>query len=125
MKLTDLEPQFLRLVPPAPGHGTTWLEVSAVIDAHGLTFVCPVCYLAHGGVAGAHHILCWFENRHDPLADRIGPPKWRVAGTGYADLSFTSLKFNSVRMLGGCKAHFHITNGVVRDCPEPGQEAAY
>lgn len=107
MRLSELEPQFFRhaVETAGPDHGqplpdgtTQWggfpidvfHDVDAVSEADGITFLCPKCFAANGGSVGTHSIMIFFADRNAP--PHLGTNKdgqtvrWRVAGTGYADL---------------------------------------
>jgi hypothetical protein len=126
MRLTDLEPQFIKYVTRAvdpnafydgvrhpSGIETTYHHVDAVSAADGICFLCPKCFQQNGGTAGTHGVICWFEGR---VADDVDPKpgRWNPTGNGYDDLSFVpGAKSNSVLLLGGCNWHGFVTNGDV------------
>jgi hypothetical protein len=121
MRLTDLEPQFLRY-EKRECEPNVWLDgvfsanpyreyfhhVETLDDADGISFLCPIC------LNGDHHsVICWFEGK---VPDDVGPKpgRWNPVGTGYGDLSFVpGAKPNSVLLLGGCAWHGFVTNGEV------------
>jgi hypothetical protein len=57
MRLTDLNPRFLRR---APKDGIEyWPEVPTIAEADGIVFLCAKCFAANGGPVGTHSIICW------------------------------------------------------------------
>lgn len=106
MKLTELEPRFLK-------HTTGesfWRSVDNKSDANGISFLCPKCYKANNGPTGTHSVICW-----DPTVSQdIGPKpgRWNMEGTGFDDLTLKAGS-SSVKLEGGCEAHFYITNGEI------------
>ena len=57
MRLTDLEPQFLRY--QQEGNSVIYHHVETLAEAHGVMFLCPRCFAANGGRAGTHMVICW------------------------------------------------------------------
>ncbi len=107
MKLTELEPTFVKLV----AKGWQLRDVSWE-EADGLLFLCPVCFRANGGNVGTHSILCW--KPHIPETESPGPGRWSFTGTSLKDISLSPSVFLSGP---GCGAHFHITNGIIPEIP--------
>jgi hypothetical protein len=108
MKLTELQPQFLKW----KGDGVMG-HVDALEQADGICFLCPLCFTTNAGPVGTHVVICWFEGK---VPDDVspGPGRWNPTGTGYGDLSFVpGQKSNSVQLTGGCNWHGHVTNGEV------------
>jgi hypothetical protein len=121
MKLTDLEPQFLRY-EKRPCEPNVWIDgmcsdkpyreyfhnADTLAEADGISFLCPIC------LNDSHHsVICWFE---DKVPDDLkpNPGRWNPVGTDYHDLSFVpGAKSNSVLLLCGCAWHGFITNGEV------------
>lgn len=126
MRLSELDARFVRWLPPGePYPSGGWAFVDTWAEAQGLWFQCPKCALdkprAGSGFEGVHYILCWFRNPRQlsPVADDVEPTpgRWWAEGEGIADLTFghgEPKKPKSVRLLGGCNAHFHITAGEIR-----------
>ena len=88
MRLTDLEPQFLRYeVRDEEGEyrlpdGSTVREVRPhvylpyvddIAQAQGITFLCPVCFAKNGGNVGTHGVICWSRSRGVPDSASPGP----------------------------------------------------
>jgi hypothetical protein len=139
MRLTDLEPRFLRYeerldtwteVDRQPGPGETcdsvphhqvtgmrayWPFADTIEQAQGIEFLCPLCFAANKGPVGTHCVICWSRSKGVPDAARPGPGRWRLTGTGYDDLSLMEEpgQSRSVLLLGGCAWHGFITNGEV------------
>jgi hypothetical protein len=97
VKLVDLEPQFLTCL----GEGRTH-HVDTLAQAQGIRFYCPGC--------GEHMIGLWFADRGVP-ADAEPKPRWRVSGTGYADLTISPSINLDVPGATGCRWHGFVTNG--------------
>lgn len=132
MKLTDLEPQFIRYESRIEtwdvieGDPATWRErgaptkevtgprqymvnVESLTEADGITFLCPKCFEENG-----HRCEVTFEGRG--AADDQGtqgsdgtPTRWNVSGSGLKDLTTAP----SILLVGGCAWHGFITNGEV------------
>jgi hypothetical protein len=107
VKLTELEPQFLRF-----GAGT-YAHADAIADADGIVFLCPKCFAANGGSIGTHSIICWQPGRV-PDDARPGPGRWNFLGTGLDDLTLRAGS-SSILLEGGCNWHGYIENGETRD----------
>jgi hypothetical protein len=135
VKLSDLEPQFIRYVlnkdvpvevavDPAnyPEGGTKMVSRDQVChartdkidEAQGIRFLCPKCFEANGGPVGTHVVICWSRSRGVPDSAEPGPGRWTLDGTGLADLTLNGDgSSRSVLLLGGCGWHGFITNGEV------------
>lgn len=113
MRLSDLEPQFLRYAP-RDGH-VYWSHVDDIAVAQGVSFLCPKCFAANGGKVGTHTIVCWSRSRGVPDDATPGPGRWALKGTGYADLTLDGDgSSRSVLLTGdGCKWHGFVTQGEV------------
>lgn len=113
MKLTDLEPEFLRYQLRADGH-VMLPDAKGIHDAQGITFLCPHCVRALGGHRGAHSVICWSRSRGVPETAKPGPGRWSLVGTGFDDLSLMSeppFGARSIDLTSSCGAHFFVTNG--------------
>jgi hypothetical protein len=104
VRFTELEPRFVRIGPA--GH-----EDTTFAEATGVWYWCPKCK----GTETAHHILTWFENSPADVG-----PRWTKKGTSAEDITFDpcgdappAMFLRSVRMIGGCMAHFFVTAGEV------------
>jgi hypothetical protein len=128
VRLVDLEPAFLRReIRACAGYGvepdciTMWPPHTQhehwtpcrLDEADGISFLCPKCWLANGGGAGTHQVLCW--RPHVPPDVDPKPGRWELVGTGFADLTLTAGS-SSVALRGGCAAHFFIESGEIRMC---------
>ena len=106
MKLTELEPRWLR-------HSETgWFEhddgTLTVATAQGIAFLCPRCFRAKNGPRGVETIAIWFRDRGVPPDEIPGPGRWTPSGTSFADLSLTP-SINS----GNEHWHGFVTNGEI------------
>lgn len=140
MKLTDLEPQFIRYetrremvrrVKPGvdPMRHTPddimqveddvhyKIPVDSLDQAQGVWLLCPKCFQQNGGPVRTHRVEVTFAGRG--VADADGthnnqgqPVRWQVSGTGYHDLTTRP----SVLLQGCCGWHGFITNGDVTSC---------
>jgi hypothetical protein len=131
MKLTDLNPQFLKHAKGIAGedHGRTLPDgttqwggfeidefhyVDSFAEAHGIKFLCPVSFTKNGGAAGTHSVHVYFTG--SPVPDGIGmndkgeTVRWGASGTGYADLTLTP---SILEQLGAPCWHGYVTNGEV------------
>jgi hypothetical protein len=120
MKLTDLEPHFLKIEDKR-----TYLRIDDIKQADGIQFLCPVCFERNKGKVGTHSIICWQSNV--PQTFTPIPGRWEFLGTGYNDLTLragsSSISLDSkdeFKNPTGCRAHFHITNGEVLNAGGPG-----
>lgn len=106
MKLSELNPQFLRRT----GEGTHE-TVKRIRNADGVLFLCPKCFLANGGPVGTHSVLCWGPDV--PREVDPGPGRWTLNGTGLHDLTLDGAlgKSRSVLLTAGCGWHGYITSG--------------
>jgi hypothetical protein len=98
VKLSDLEPQFVRF-----GENGGLRKVSTLAEAQGIRFVCPKC--------GEHQILIWFRDRGTPDEARPAPGRWAVSGSGYHDLTITPSINLDIPGATGCRWHGFVTNG--------------
>lgn len=83
-------------------------------DAAGVRFLCPVCFVANGGLRGTHGIVCW--SGAVPAHFTPGPGRWDMLGTGLHDLTLIGASGRSDSILltgGGCGAHFFVRNGYI------------
>lgn len=114
MKLTELEPQFLR---HEEREGSAYhVHVDSLAEAQGIWFLCPKCFAANGGPVGTHGVICWSRSRGAPESAVPGPGRWTLEGTGYHDLTLNGDPpgaARSVLLTGGCGWHGHVTKGEV------------
>lgn len=100
MKLTDLEPEFLKL-----NEDKSMQRINNIKDADGIMFNCPKCQ--------AHSIICWQLHVDENLDPK--PGRWIFQGNNYEDLTLRRVISSSVLLTGtGCGAHFFVENGEVR-----------
>jgi hypothetical protein len=112
VKLADLEPHFLKIL----SEDTYQYAGVSFSEAQGVQFLCPVCFVTNGGAIGTHFVLCWSRSRGTPEHFKPGPGRWKLDGTGLADLTLNAdppATARSVRLSGGCNAHFCVTNGEI------------
>lgn len=122
MKLSELEPQFLRWYQRPhteeerrlnPQFGPDKVQdifahVATLGEAHGIIFVCPKSRMT----GEDHYTQVWFAG--SPVPPHIGKNKegktvrWTAAGTGYGDLT---LQPSIEEQDDHCKWHGHVTNG--------------
>lgn len=105
MRLTDLEPQYLKRIDDAH-----WRHDATREDADGLMFLCPVCFKANSGPIGTHRVICW--RPHVPQTTRPTPGRWEIQGANFDDLSLVAGS-SSVALQGGCNAHFFVRGGEI------------
>lgn len=114
MKLTDLEPKFVRLSDAERG---SFERVDSLVQAQGVMFLCPKCYAQNGGRLGTHAVICWSRSRGVPEKVEPGPGRWKLSGTGLHDLTLDAEPGQSRSVLltspTGCKWHGFVTNGEV------------
>jgi len=103
MKLSELEPKFLKITGDLTHQQTDNLN-----EADGIMFLCPVCFAANKGPIGTHSIICW--QPHVPQDKSPKPGRWAFKGTGYDNLTLVAGS-SSILLTGGCNAHFYIKNG--------------
>ena len=135
MRLTELEPQFVRyetriatrtrvLGDPAtyksgdPTEEITgpeqWtIRVATFAEAQGVMFLCPVCFTKNAGPKGTHLVDVTFEDRgatpEQGSQGTNGPTRWTVSGDSFENLTTSP----SILLIGGCAWHGFITNGEI------------
>ena len=112
MKLTELEPTFLKWKDDS-----NFEEIGDISAADGIMFLCPACFRKNRGPVGTHAIICWEPNV--PQTTEPKPGRWNLLGSGYGDLTLVNGS-SSVLVRGepGQPDHWHghIRNGEVVDC---------
>lgn len=107
MRLVELDPKFLARKPTNDVDYPHVLEhVVTLAEADGIRFLCPKCFMEHGGPEGTHQIRIPFVGRG------LGPAGWQVSGTTFSDLTLMP----SIALPadgGGCGYHGFVTNGEV------------
>lgn len=109
MRLTDLEPKFLKREAP-----NRWAcENVGMAESDGIMFLCPLCIVTHGGKVGCHSVICW--RPRVPQDTRPTPGRWDYSpnSTGLHDLTLVAGS-SSVLLQGGCQAHFFIIGGGIQ-----------
>jgi hypothetical protein len=87
-------------------------HVDTLAEAEGVWFLCPLCFVNHGGPQGTHAVCCWFVGKvPDDLDPK--PGRWTPQGTGLHDLTFVPSegRTQSVALTGGCSWHGYVVNG--------------
>lgn len=108
MRLTDLEPEWLRY---RPGEPASYLLCERH-EANGIWFLCPKCFEANGGSVGTHRVICWDPSV--PPEVQPNPGRWTLQGDTFETLSLVAGS-SSVWLMGrGCQAHFFIEAGEIR-----------
>jgi hypothetical protein len=113
MRLTELEPQFLRYEKRDDG-SEFYTYVDTLDEAQGIRFLCPKCFVDNAGSVGTHGVICWSRSRGVPEEARPKPGRWKLEGTGYNNLTLNADPpgtARSVLLTGGCGWHGHVTNG--------------
>lgn len=112
MRLEQLEPQFIRHERSGDGH-TYHHHIDSIEQAQGVIFLCPDCFKRNGGPVGTHSIICWSSSRGVPDFVDPKPGRWTLEGTSLDDLTLGAEpgKSRSVQLIGGCAAHFFVTEG--------------
>lgn len=105
MRLTELEPQFIKRF-----NDHEWFMVENLNLADGIMFLCPKCFKDKGGSVGVHSVICWSPDV--PQTTSPTPGRWQMLGTGFDDLELKAGS-SSVLLQGGCNAHFFIRNGEI------------
>ena len=111
MRLTDLTPYWMKFVS-----NDEYRIVDSLAEADGLMLLCPVCFEKNGSNVGTHSVMCWFRNRV-PDSTPPNPGRWTPSGHDFRDLTFIEgfpKMATSVKIEGGCNAHFFIENGGIR-----------
>ena len=112
MKLTDLEPSFLKWKDDSHYEKTDQL-----VGADGIIFLCPKCFCINGVATGTHRIVCWAP--HVPQTTFPRPGRWNLVGSGYKDLTLVNGSSSVlVRRVPGEPDHWHgyVRNGEVTNC---------
>ena len=106
MKLSELEPQFMKVVT-----AKRFQNVDTIEEADGVMFLCPKCFKENGGPVGTHRVLCWRPRVSQEIPPT--PGRWEFKGTGYDDLTLVAGS-SSIFLTGeGCGAHFFVKNGEI------------
>lgn len=114
MKLTELQPKFLRHELRVDGE--YHVRVDSIDQATGIMFLCPKCFAEKDGPRGVHSVICWSRSRGTPDSAQPNPGRWAMVGTSFDDLTLNAdppATARSVVLLGDCGWHGFITNGEV------------
>jgi hypothetical protein len=114
MRLTTLEPYFLRY---EPRDGAIYHRmVESIVEAQGVMFLCPKCFETNKGNIGTHSVLCWSRSAGVPDSASPGPGRWKLVGSSLLDLTLDADPPNTARsvlLTKGCGWHGFVTNGEV------------
>jgi len=110
MRLSELKPQWLAAPRRNEQGQTIWPVLQSMSGAHGIEFLCPICFRKNGGPVGTHAIICWDPSI--PQTQQPTPGRWNLVGTSFEDLTLVAGS-SSVRLIGGCDAHFFIRDGAI------------
>ena len=105
MRLTELQPEWMNYVDGGQqGFSDTHSTVDygsgeaasppdsaeGIVQADGVLFLCPTCFVKNGGPAGTESVLCWFANKpHIPADATPGPGRWTATGSSFDDLTLS------------------------------------
>lgn len=103
MKLTDLEPEFIRRIDDS-----NFQHVASIDFADGIVFLCPVCLVNNQmRRPGVHSVICWHPRV--PQTTQPTPGRWEFEGTDLTNLTLTP----SILLKSTCGAHFFIKHGEI------------
>lgn len=96
-----------RPVKTITGPRSYLVRVPVLAEANGVSFLCPLCFMANHGKVGTHWVYVYFTGRAVPAVFNNGVT-WEVTGTDLTDLTVRP----SIQLLGGgCAWHGYVTNG--------------
>lgn len=81
MRLTDLEPSFLKF----QNHHLVY--INSFEESQGIIFLCPSCFTKNNGSIGTHSIICCFQDKGVPDDVLPGIHRWPATGTNLEDLT--------------------------------------
>lgn len=80
-------------------------QVATLAEAHGVWFLCPLCFQRNKGSVGTHSVMAGFAGRCPPgsyTQNKSGQDsRWVASGTGLDDLILSP----SIQLEGGCNWH--------------------
>jgi hypothetical protein len=109
MKLTELEPKFLKWEDD-----THFRMIDEIAGADGLEFLCPACFKANNGAVGTHGTICWTPKV--PQTTSPTPGRWNIQGTGYHNVTLVAGSSSVSLPTASCKAHFFVRSGEIVMC---------
>jgi hypothetical protein len=115
LRLPELEASFVHY-HAENGH-RYHKAVASMAEANGVSFLCPQCYRNNRGPAGTHSIMIMTPSVGAGCP--YGPGRWHMEGTSLDDLTLVA-NSPSVRITGGCHAHFHVRRGKIDFCDDSG-----
>ena len=107
MRLRQLEAKFVRRTEDGRQY------VATIGEADGVDFLCPKCYGENGGPVGTHRVVCWSPSVSQEVPP--GPGRWSMHGGTIDDLTLVAHS-SSVKLNGGCDAHFFVKGGEIEMC---------
>jgi hypothetical protein len=108
MKLTELEPRFIRYEKRPDGE--FFVDVDSITEATGIIFLCPKCWKSNGDSVGTHSVICWTPAVPPEVNPK--PGRWSFVGTGLHDLTLVAGS-SSILLTAGCKWHGWIRSGEI------------
>lgn len=129
MKLLDLEAYFIKCeIRPCAGYKKDpncstvsphmehqyHVPVESIDEADGVQMLCPKCFADNHGDIGTHSVICWRPRVPPDVAPK--PGRWEFVGMGIDDLTLVAGS-SSVKITGGCNAHFLVQSGSITMCP--------
>lgn len=111
MDLSELQPRLLKATSKRE-----WSRFEGPFAAaDGMVFLCPKCMAANNMRAeGVHSVICWQPSVSPEMEP--GPGRWLFIGNDFHDVTFVAGS-SSVKLSGGCEAHFFIKAGKIEMCP--------
>lgn len=113
-RLRELEGTLVKITKRdrKTGHVREYKPVKTLREAHGVSYLCPVCFWINGGSVGTHGCLHWFTKAKLPDDADPGPGRWNANGHDIDDLTFVAPGSFSVNMVGHW--HGYIESGTVK-----------
>jgi hypothetical protein len=118
----ELEGTFIRREIRIDGgeQSEHWVHVDTIAEAHGIMFLCPQCFGEDPpGPVGCHMMICWRPFVPPHVTPK--PGRWELVGTGLDDLTLVAGS-SSIKITGGCNAHFFVGGGAVSMCSDSGRK---
>ena len=110
LEFSDLSPAWLGRIEESHDGRFSWYHDVPREAAQGVMFQCPKCKEAYGHT---HMVICWDPDVPTDLTPK--PGRWDMRGDVFESLSLVGRgTSSSVLLLGGCGAHFFVTDGMVK-----------
>lgn len=89
-RLRELEGSLVRITKRdrKTGRVVQYEDTDTLVKAHGVRYLCPVCFWINGGPVGTHGMLHWFTKARLPDNADPGPGRWNANGHNIDDLTF-------------------------------------